>query len=190
MFIQIERVINMLNAQQQVFLQALEELDLAQVQRLLADGLDPNFIDPEKGPAVSVWSDGLFKWWEAICEAYEAGQELTAEQKQQTLQVHLDIFDALILAKANLHLWDAEESYGPLWDAASAACTPAVLRLLDHQVNPNTRDEEGKTILTSISDLFFDQDFDQIDWSQALPEEKETLELLRSRGAKMSKELN
>ena len=71
MFIQIERVINMLNAQQQVFLQALEELDLAQVQRLLADGLDPNFIDPEKGPAVSVWSDGLFKWWDAICEAYE-----------------------------------------------------------------------------------------------------------------------
>ena len=81
----------MLNAQQQVFLQALEELDLAQVQRLLADGLDPNFIDPEKGPAVSVWSDGLFKWWENICEAYEEGQELTTEQKQQTLQVHMPL---------------------------------------------------------------------------------------------------
>ena len=53
----------MLTAQQQVFLRALEELDLAQIQRLLADGLDPNFIDAEKGPAVSVWSDGLFKWW-------------------------------------------------------------------------------------------------------------------------------
>ena len=50
-------------------------------------------------------------------------------------------------------------------------------------------DEEGKTILSSISDLFFDCEFDQIDWSQALPEEKESLELLRSRGAKMSKEL-
>ncbi len=180
----------MLNAQQQVFIQALEELDLAQVKRLLADGLDPDFIDSEKGPAVSVWSDGLFKWWEAICEAYEAGNELTAEQKQQSLQVHLEILDALIQAKANFHLWDSEECYGPLWDAASAACAPVVQRLLDHHVDPNTRDEEGKTILTSISDLFFDQDFDQIDWSQALPEEKETLELLRSRGAKMSKELN
>ncbi|MBP8028100.1 MAG: ankyrin repeat domain-containing protein, partial [Acinetobacter sp.] len=52
----------MLTAQQQVFVQAIEELDLAQVQSLLADGLDPNFIDLEKGPAISVWSDGLFKW--------------------------------------------------------------------------------------------------------------------------------
>ncbi|OTG64251.1 hypothetical protein [Acinetobacter silvestris] len=179
----------MLNAQQQVFLQALEDLDLSQIQRLLADGLDPNFIDSEKGPAVSVWSDGLFKWWENICEAYEAGQKLSPEQKKQTLQVHLDILDALIQAKANFHLWDAEECYGPLWDSASAACVPAVLRLLDINVEPNSKDEEGKTILTSISDLFFDCDFDQIDWSQALPEEKETLELLRSRGAKMSKEL-
>lgn len=179
----------MLNAQQQVFLQALEDLDLSQVQRLLADGLDPNFIDSEKGPAVSVWSDGLFKWWEHICESYEAGTPLSTEQKQQSLQVHLDILDALIQGKANFHLWDAEECYGPLWDAASAACAPAVLRLLDIQVESNSKDEEGKTILTSISDLFFDCDFDQIDWSQALPEEKETLELLRSRGAKMSKEL-
>lgn len=73
----------MLTAQQQLFVQALEEQDLAQVQRLLADGLNPNFIDFEKGPAVSVWSDGLFKWWEMVCEAYEAGQPLTAEQKTQ-----------------------------------------------------------------------------------------------------------
>ena len=42
----------MLTAQQQLFVQALEEQDLAQVQRLLADGLNPNFIDFEKGPAV------------------------------------------------------------------------------------------------------------------------------------------
>ena len=33
----------MLTAQQQVLLQAIEELDLAQVQRLLAEGLNPNF---------------------------------------------------------------------------------------------------------------------------------------------------
>ena len=179
----------MLTAQQQVFIQALEELDLAQVQRLLADGLDPNFIDEEKGPAVSVWSDNLFKWWENICEAHESGQPMTAEQKQKDLQIHLDILETLIQAKANFHLWDAEECYGPLWDAASAACVPAVQRLLDHNVDPNTKDEEGKTILTSISDLFFDCDFDKIDWSQALAEEKDTLELLRSRGAKMTKEI-
>ncbi|TCM68734.1 hypothetical protein EC844_104110 [Acinetobacter calcoaceticus] len=179
----------MLTAQQQVFLQAIEGLELQQVKRLLADGLNPNFIDLEKGPAVSVWSDGLFKWWEAICEAHEVGQEMSAETKQSSLQVHLDILDALIGAKANFHLWDAEECYGPLWDAASAACVPAVRRLLDHEVNPNTVDEEGNTILSSISELFFDCDFDQIDWNQALPEEKETLTLLRSCGAKMTKEL-
>lgn len=180
----------MLSAQQQVFIQALEDLDLAQVKRLLADGFDPNFMEPEKGPAVSIWSDGLFKWWEKICDAYEAGDPLTAEQKTQDLQPHLDILDALINAKANFYLWDAEECYGPLWDAASAACVPAIDKLLDHKVDPNTKDEEGKTILSSISDLFFDWEFDQIDWSQALPEEKESLELLRSRGAKMSKELS
>lgn len=180
----------MLNAHQQVFLQALEELDLAQVKRLLAEGLNPNFVTEENGPAVSVWSDTLFQWWEEICEAYEAGQPLTAEQKQQKLQVHLDILDELIVAKANFHLWDSEECYGPLWDAASAACVPAVEKLLQLEVNPNTRDEEGKTILSSISDLFFDCDFDSIDWSQALAEERETLELLRRHGAKMSKELD
>lgn len=179
----------MLTALQQNFLQAIEALDLEQVKRLLAEGLDPNFIEPEKGPAVSVWSDGLFQWWEVVCEAYEAGQPLSAEQKQAQLQVHLDILEQLIQAKANFHLWDAEECYGPLWDAASAACVPAVKRLLELKVDVNSKDEEGKTILTSICDLFFDQDFDQIDWSQALPEEKETLELLRSHGAKMSKEL-
>ncbi|NNG82893.1 ankyrin repeat domain-containing protein [Acinetobacter sp. ANC 5378] len=179
----------MLTVQQQVFVQAIEELNLAQVQRLLAEGLDPNFIDPEKGPVISVWSDGLFKWWEQICEAYEAGSPLSEQEKQQNLALHIEILEALIQAKANVHLWDAEELYGPLWDAASAACAPAVKRLLDEKVDPNSRDEEGLTILSSISDLFFDCDFDEINWSEALAEEKQTLELLRSHGAKMSKEL-
>ncbi|OTH00013.1 ankyrin repeat domain-containing protein [Acinetobacter sp. ANC 4973] len=179
----------MLTAQQQVFVQAIEELDLAQVQSLLADGLDPNFIDLEKGPAISVWSDGLFKWWEQICEAHEAGTPLSEQEKQQNLAPHIEILDALIQAKANLHLWDAEELYGPLWDAASSACVPAVQRLLAENVDPNSKDEEGLTILSSISDLFFDCDFDEINWSEALAEEKQTLELLRSHGAKMSKEL-
>ena len=154
----------MLSAQQQVFVQALEDLDIAQVRRLLAEGFDPDFMEPEKGPAVSIWSDGLFKWWEAICEAHEAGQVMSAADKQSSLQVHLDILDALIAAKANLHLWDSEELYGPLWDAASSACAPVVQRLLDEKVDPNTRDEEGLTILSSISQLFFDCDFDEIDW--------------------------
>lgn len=180
----------MLTAQQQKFVQALEDLDLAVVQQLLAEGLDPNIIDPEKGPAISVWSDGLFKWWEELCEAYEAGEALTEDAKQQKLQVHLDILEALLAAKANPHLWDAEEMYGPLWDAASAACVPAVQRLLDENVDPNSKDEDGLTILSSISDLFFDCEFDEINWAEALPEEQQTLELLRARGAKMSKELN
>ncbi len=179
----------MLTAQQQLFVQALEEQDLAQVQRLLADGLNPNFVDFEKGPAISVWSDGLFKWWEMVCEAYEAGQPMNQEQKQKQLQVHMDILEALIQAKTNVHLWDAEEVYGPLWDAASAACVPAVQRLLDEKVNPNMIDSDGLSILSSISELFFDCDFDAINWSEALDEEKQTLDLLRSHGAKMTKEL-
>lgn len=179
----------MLTAQQQDFVQALETQDLSRIKALLAEGLDPNFIDLEKGPAISVWSDGLFQWWEAVCEAYESGVPLSAAAKQEKLQIHLDILDILIAAKVNLHLWDVEEVYGPLWDAASAACVPAVQRLLDENVDPNSKDEDGLTILSSISDLFFDCDFDEIDWSQSLAEEKQTLELLRSRGAKMSKEL-
>ncbi|OTG88200.1 hypothetical protein B9T31_01385 [Acinetobacter sp. ANC 4558] len=180
----------MLTDLQQALVQAIEELNVVQVQELLANGLDPNFIVLEKGPAISVWSDGLFKWWEEICEAYESGEALTQSEKQENLRAHLEILDALIHAKANLHLWDVEEIYGPLWDAASSACVPVVKRLLDEKVDPNTVDEEGLTILSSISDLFFDCDFDEIDWSDALAEEKETLELLRSHGAKMTKELN
>ncbi|TXJ01585.1 MAG: ankyrin repeat domain-containing protein [Acinetobacter sp.] len=179
----------MLSNQQQALVQAIQQLDLDQVQHLLAEGLDPNFIDPEQGPPVSMICDGLFVWWEQICEAYEAGNALSEQEKQQNLQVYLAILDALIAAKANLHLWDSEELYGPLWDAASSACAPVVQRLLDEKVDPNTRDEEGLTILSSISQLFFDCDFDEIDWTQALPEERATLELLRQHGAKMSKEL-
>ncbi|MGM7311610.1 ankyrin repeat domain-containing protein, partial [Acinetobacter baumannii] len=44
----------MLTTQQQALIKAIEELELAQVQKLLAEGLDPNFIDPEQGPPVSI----------------------------------------------------------------------------------------------------------------------------------------
>ena len=179
----------MLTNSQQSFIQALEALDISTVKQQLQQGVDPNFIDPEKGLPVTIVCDGLFQWWEELCEAYEAGKPFSEQEKVQKLQPHLDILDALIEAKANLHLWDAEEFYGPLWDAASAACVPAVERLLQHQVDPNTKDDDDLTILSSISHLFFECDYDEIDWTLALPEEKQTLELLRAHGGKMTKEL-
>ena len=60
---------------------------------------------------MSIICDGIFKWWEDVSEAYEAGTPLSQEEKQQALQVYLDILEALIQAKANVHLWDAEEFY-------------------------------------------------------------------------------
>lgn len=180
----------MLTTAQQNLVQAIETVNVDAVHAALADGLDPNFIDHEKGPLISVWSDGLFQWWETVSEAYQSPEALSDAEKQTLLEPHLAILEALIEAKVNLHLWDAEEVYGPLWDAASAACVPVVARLLEQKVDPNTRDDEGLTILSSISQLFFDCDFDEIEWSEALPEEQQTLELLRRSGAKMSKELD
>ena len=179
----------MLKPQQNELIQSIENLDVGAVKALLAQGVDPNFMDEEKGFPITVLCDGLFVWWEAICEAYEAGSPLSTDQKQQQLQVYLDILEALIQAKANLHLWDSEEFYGPLWDAASAACVPVVKRLLDEKVDPNTRDDEDLTILSSISHVWFECDYDEIDWQDALPEMKETLTVLREHGAKMTKEL-
>lgn len=179
----------MLTTEQQSFIQSLEALDIETTQSLLQQGLDPNFIDPENGPPISIVCDGIFQWWEVVCEAYENEKPLSDTEKQTLLQPHLTLLDLLIDAKANLHLWDADEFYGPLWDAASAACVPAVERLLAQQVDPNTKDDDDLTILSSISHLFFECDYDEIDWSQALPEEKSTLDMLREHGAKMSKEL-
>lgn len=179
----------MLTTSQQSFIKALEALDVETVRKSLKEGIDPNFIDPEKGLPISIVSDGLFAWWEAVSEAYQS-EAWSEQKKQDVLAPHLDILDALIDAKANVHLWDSEEFYGPLWDAASAACVPAVMRLLAQKVDPNTKDEDDLTVLSSISQLFFECDFDEIDWSLALPEEKQTLEILREHGAKMTKELN
>ncbi|MBF7681837.1 ankyrin repeat domain-containing protein [Acinetobacter sp. B5B] len=180
----------MLTAQQQEFIEAIEALDIKTIQQSLAQGLDVNFIAPEKGLPISIVCDGIFDWWEVVSTAYTEGTPFTEQQKQQKLQIHLDILDALIAAGANVHLWDAEEFYGPLWDCSSAACVPAVQRLLNLNVNPNTKDDEDLTILSSVSQLFFDCDYDDIDWSEALPEEQQTLQLLREHGAKMSKELS
>ena len=179
----------MLTDQQNQCIDAIERLDLSLLQQLLAQGLDPNFIDHEKGPPLSVLCDRLFTWWEMICDAYEVDKPLTEEEKNASLQVYLEILELLIQSGANVHLWDSEEFYGPLWDATSAACVPVVQRLLDAGVDPNTTDEQNLTILSSISELWFDCDFDQVNWDLALPEEKATLTLLRENGAKMSKEL-
>ncbi len=179
----------MLSTQQQQLIQSIEQLDAVRVRTLLEQGIDPNFIDAEKGPPISVLCDALFGWWEEVCEAYEQQQPLNEQQKQDSLQVYLEILEALITAKANLHLWDSEELYGPLWDAASAACVPVVQRLLVEQVDPNTLDEQDMPILSSISYLWFECDFDEIDWQKALVEERATLMLLREHGAKMVKEM-
>lgn len=179
----------MLNPQQKALVENIEQLQVAEVQNLLKQGLDPNFIDEEKGPPISILCDVLFAWWEEVCEAYEISQPLNEEQKNEKLKPYLDILNALIDAKANLHLWDSEEFYGPLWDASSAACVPVVERLLNEKVDPNTKDDEDQTILSSISQVWFECDYDEIDWNDALPEMKATLELLRAQGAKMTKEI-
>ena len=71
----------MLSNQQQALVQAIQQLDLDQVQSLLAEGLDPNFIDAAHGFPVSIVCDGLFVWWENVCEAYEAGKPFTDVEK-------------------------------------------------------------------------------------------------------------
>ena len=101
---------------------------------------------------MSIICDGIFKWWEDVSEAYEAGTPLSQEEKQQALQVYLDILEALIQAKANVHLWDAEEFYGPLWDAASSACAPAVQRLLDEKlIQTHVMKKDSPFYLQSVS---------------------------------------
>lgn len=177
----------MLSAQQQALVEAIQELDVAQVQQILTD-IDANFIT-EQGSPVSILCDRLFSWWEMICDAYENNSPLSEQEKQQELKVYLDILELLIQAKANLHLWDSEEFYGPLWDAGSAGCVPVLQRLLAEKIDPNTLDDEGDTILSSLSYLFFECDFDEIDWAESYPEVQQTLELLRANGAKMTKEL-
>ena len=180
----------MLTDQQTALSHAISQLDVAQVQALLSQELPPNFIVPEQGTPLTQICDQLFHWWEAVVHGYETEQPLEEAEKAQLLQPYQQIIDCLIAAGANVHLWDIDEFFGPLWDAASAACVPVVQQLLDLGVNPNRLDDEGMTILSSISQLWFEVDFDLIEWSDALPEEQATLELLRSRGAKTTAELH
>lgn len=180
----------MLTDQQVALSQAIRQLDVEQVQLLLSQGVSPNFIEPEQGSPLTQICDQLFQWWEAVVHGYETDRPLEDDEKAELLVPYQQIIDALIAAGANVHLWDIDEFFGPLWDAASAACVPVVQQLLDLGVNPNRLDDEGMTILSSISQLWFEVDFDLVEWSDALPEEQATLELLRARGGKTTAELH
>ena len=78
----------MLTTSQHALIDAIEQLDPAKVQDLLSQGLDPNFMDPEKGLPITVVCDGLFQWWETLCDAAEAGKPLSEQQKQQLQESH------------------------------------------------------------------------------------------------------
>lgn len=71
-----------------------------------------------------------------------------------------------------MYLWDIEEIYGLFWDVVSVVCVFVVKRLLDEKVDLNIKDEDGLIILFFISDLFFDCEFDEINWVEVLVEEK------------------
>lgn len=169
---------------------AIEQLDVTQVRQLLARGVSAEAIDSEYGRPLAVWGDGLFGWWQQVADGY-ATTPLTEQQKITLLQPHIEIFDRLLAAGANVHLWDSDEFYGVLWDAASAACVPMVQRLLELRVNPNSIDDEGLPILSSICDLWFEREFQIEDLSatDVLPEQRMTLQLLRQYGAKTQAEL-
>ena len=158
----------MLTDLQTALSQAIGQLDVDAVQALLSQGVEPNFIVPELGTPLTQICDQLFQWWEAVVHGYETEHPLEEAEKSVLLQPYQQIVDALIGAGANIHLWDIDEFFGPLWDAASAACVPVVQQLLDLGVNPNRLDDEGMTILSSISQLWFEVDFDLVEWSDAL----------------------
>ena len=77
----------MLSNQQQALVQAIQQLDLDQVQSLLAEGLDPNFIDPEHGFPVSILCDGLYlSGGKMSVKLMKLVKPLTESEKQQQLK--------------------------------------------------------------------------------------------------------
>lgn len=178
----------MSSLEQQLF-DAIQQLSPTQVEQHIAAGANVNYLDAELGFPLSCLTDSVFQWWDEILQAYEDEAPLSDVEKQAKLMPYLNIFEQLIQAGANPHIWDSEEFYGPLWDVASAGCEPLLQRLLALEVNPNSLDDDGLPILSSISDLWFECEYDQIDWSLAYPEQKIVLQTLREHGAKMRKEL-
>jgi hypothetical protein len=171
--------------------EAVQAVDVDTVRTLLAGGLDVQVLDAELGTALMVACDQLFElWWEPVVAAYEQDQPWTEAQKAEALAPHLALLELLIAAGARVDLWDGEEYFGTVWDAASAACWPVVQRLVTAGAPINLRDDEGDSTLTSLSKLWFEVDFDQIDWLDALPEEQQVLQGLRALGAKTTAELD
>ncbi len=86
-----------------------------------------------------------------VCEAYEAGQPLAEEQKTATFGSSYANFGSADSSESQCASYGMQKKFmAQLWDAASAACAPAVQRLLDEKVNPNIIDSDGLTILSSI----------------------------------------
>ncbi|MFB2537858.1 MULTISPECIES: ankyrin repeat domain-containing protein [unclassified Acinetobacter] len=174
---------------EQQLLDAIQQLDSQKVADCIEKGANVNFLDAERGFPLTVLCDSLFDWWLILQQAYDDDMPLSDSVKQEKLSPYLQIFEQLIVAGATPHTWDSEEFYGPLWDAASAACLPIVQRLLDLNVNPNTLDDDGLPVLSSISDLWFECDYDEINWNEAYLEQQTTLQLLRQHGAKTTTEI-
>ncbi len=169
---------------------AVQALDVNAVQALLAQGMDVNAMDAELGSALMVACDRLFEgWWAPVLAGHEADQPLSTEQKAALLAPHLALIDALLAAGARTDWWDGEDYFGPVWDAASAACVPVLERLVAAGAAVNLCDDEGDPVLSSISRLWFEVDFDHINWAEALPEERDTLQFLRDHGARTRMEL-
>ena len=87
------------------------------------------------------------KRWEPVVAAYEQDQPWTEAQKAEALAPHLALLELLIAAGARVDLWDGEEYFGTVWDAASAACWPVVQRLVAAGAPINLRDDEGDSTL-------------------------------------------
>lgn len=102
----------MLTTLQQAFIQAIEQLDLEKVKGLLADGLDPNFIEPEKGPPISIICDALFQWWQPIYDGYEEGQPLSEEENNKALRFISTLWMSLLRQKP-MFIYGIAKSFWP-----------------------------------------------------------------------------
>ena len=74
----------MLSQQQQALVQAIQQLDLDQVQSLLADGLTRTLLIQKHGFPVSILCDGLFVWWENVCEAARLANRLLRQRNNSS----------------------------------------------------------------------------------------------------------
>ncbi len=106
---------------------------------------------------------------EHICEAYEAGSPLSEQEKQQNLAVHLEILEALIQAESQFTLYGCRRTVWSIMGCCQLSLRTCGSNVYWMKSKSQYQDEQcGLTISSSISDLFFDCDFDEINWSEAL----------------------